>query len=73
MRRWSLLFAHGAVFHEVADLATDTAAAVIRSHLPLGENFRVEEILLERMKKNPVFILVSCVHGKKQILTIRLG
>lgn len=73
MRRWSLLFAHGAVFHEVADLATDAAAAVIWSHLPLGENFRVKEILLERMKKNPVFILVSCVHHIKQILTIRLG
>lgn len=58
MRRWPLLFAHGAVFHEVADLATDPAAAVVWSHLPLGENFRVEEILLERMKKNPDFVLV---------------
>lgn len=44
--RASLLLAHGAVFHEVADLATDAAAAVIWSHLPLGENFRIEEILL---------------------------
>lgn len=48
--RSSLLFAHGTVFHEVANLATDTAAAVIWSHLPLGENFRVEEILLKHMK-----------------------
>lgn len=73
MRRCSLLFAHGAVFHEVADLATDAAAAVVWSHLPLGQNFRVKEILLERMKKNPVFTLVWCVRRKKQILTIRLG
>lgn len=51
-----LLFAHGAVFHKVADFATDAAAAVIWSHLPLGENFRIEEILLQRKKTNHIAI-----------------
>lgn len=55
--RASLLFAHGAVFHKVANLATDAAAAVIWSHLPLGENFRIEKILLQ-MKMNHVFIAI---------------
>lgn len=51
----SLLFAHGAVLHEVADLAADAAAAVIWSHLPLGENFWIKEVLLRRMEANRVY------------------
>lgn len=39
-------FPQGAVLHEVSDLATDAAAAVIRSHFSLCEDFRVKEILL---------------------------
>lgn len=39
------LLTHGAVFHKVANLATDAAAAVVGSHLSLSENFRIEEIL----------------------------
>lgn len=45
------LLTHGAVFHEVADLATDAAAAVVGSHLSLGENFRIEKILLSKKKQ----------------------
>lgn len=47
-----LLLTHGAVFHEVANLATDAAAAVIGSHFSLSENFRVKEILLGQMRTN---------------------
>lgn len=39
------LLAHGAVFHEVADLATDSAAAVIWSHFSFSEDFRVKKVL----------------------------
>ena len=53
---WSyLLLTHGTVFHEVADLATDAAAAVIRSHFSLSEDFRIKEILLRQMKTNHTF------------------
>lgn len=74
-----LLLTHGAVFHEVADLATDAAAAVIGSHFSLSENFRIKEILLEQMKKNQnfnAFIMppeYAHVAFTLQILTIWLG
>lgn len=61
VRGASLLFTHGAVLHEVADLATDAAAAVIWGHLPFSEDFRVEEVLLRRMKDDHVFLSQSTV------------
>ncbi len=74
-----LLLTHGAVFHEVADLATDAAAAVIGSHFSLGEDFRIKEILLEWMKTNHNFdaFIKPPKHANMvftlQILTIWLG
>lgn len=51
----NLLLTHGAVLHEVANLATDAAAAVVRSHFSLSENFGIEEVLLQQVKINQQF------------------
>jgi len=47
-----LLLTHGAVLHEVANLATDAAAAVIGRDLSLCEDFRIKEILLGHEDKS---------------------
>ena len=44
--------AHRAILNEVPYLATDSTAAVVRSQLPFGEHFGVEEVLLEPMQSN---------------------